>query len=347
MSGLFRPASDAQVDREGDGLPAAGESQGDSVHFATERPPTPGIYKSVPQNASSAPFKAGQTIPVIINRHSGTAARLGAELASKVEQAFAAVGLTARVAGVEPDEVNRFVAETDAPLVAVGGGDGTLAGAAAILSQRGATLGVLPLGTRNHFARDLGILTLEDAVKAIASGDRRHVDLGCAEERIFINNCSIGLYASLVDERDRHRLPKWLATFPAAWRVLRSGHVQHLRLEYEGAEQRVETPLLFVGNNRYSLDAGSLGHRQSLADGKLSLAAVAPASGVDLAAMALRLVFGVADLQKDFAALAEVSEMTIFGHRRRRVALDGEVTSMSFPLKISIIPGALAVMAPV
>jgi len=301
----------------------------------------PEIDHPQPTRAPVAP------VCVIVNPCGGAAARLGAGLERALHEAFAGAPFPIRLVRAEPEGVAGAVARAAGSLVVVGGGDGTLAAAAGVLAGTGRRLGILPLGTRNHLARDLGLPgDLAEAARIVATGQVRTIDLGCAHERIFVNNCSIGLYASLVEERERQRRPRWLATIPAAWRVLGSLRVQRFRLEHGGVEHRVETPLLFVGNNRYSLDAGRVGTRESLSDGLLSLAAVAPASQAGLVAMALRLLAGRADPQRDFAALDDVEALTVYGHHRRQVALDGELATMKFPLHIRILRGALDVVVP-
>jgi len=288
-------------------------------------------------------------IPVIVNAGGGAASRLGKGLRQTVEEAFAGAGVPVRVQAVDGADIAEAVRTTESELVVVGGGDGTLGSAAGALAHTGRSLGVLPLGTRNHLALELGIpADLAEAAKVIAAGHVRTIDLGCAGDRAFVNNCSVGLYPSLVRERERvrHGLPKWLATIPAAWRALRWLHSERFRLEWNGAEHTVETPLLFIGNNRYGLDAGRLGQRESLSDGVLSLAAVEAQSGGRLALMILRLLLGRADPERDFAALEDMDELCIYGHRQRHVALDGEVVRLRFPLRLSVLPGALRVVAP-
>ncbi|MBC2666492.1 hypothetical protein H7F51_13270 [Novosphingobium flavum] len=286
-------------------------------------------------------------IPVIVNRRGGTAARLGDGLEAALRDAFAAAGVAVRIELTQPELVSEMISRCDDPLIVVGGGDGTLGAAAGKLAGTGRRMAILPLGTRNHLARDLGIPgDLEGAARVVATGRAEAIDLGRAADRIFVNNCSIGLYASLVHERDKHDLPKWLASIPAAWRVLRSSGAETFRIEHHGAEHRVESPLLFVGNNRFSLDAGRLGRRASLSDGVLAMAAVAPVSRAELLGMALRLIAGKADAERDFAAIEDVEVLTVYGYHRRRVALDGELVRLQFPLKISILPAALQVLVP-
>ena len=136
-------------------------------------------------------------------------------------------------------------------------------------------LGILPLGTLNHFARDLGIPTdLEEAAKLIAGRKQRQVDVAEMNERIFINNSAIGLYPLMVIDRDvqQRRLgrSKRLAMIVASLRTLVRFNHHRLTLtvndEHTG---KIDTPLLFVGNNDYRIDIGAPGERESLDDGEL------------------------------------------------------------------------------
>ena len=136
-------------------------------------------------------------------------------------------------------------------------------------------LGILPLGTLNHFARDLGIPTdLDEAARLIASGAERRVDIGEMNERVFINNSAIGLYPLMVIDRDlqRKRLgrSKRLAMIVASLRTL--ARFNHHRLTLTVNEERtgrVDTPLLFVGNNDYRIDIGAPGRRERMDGGEL------------------------------------------------------------------------------
>ena len=119
-----------------------------------------------------------------------------------------------------------------------------------------------------------------------------------------------------------------------------------LHLTIDGKRQRVVTPLLFIGNNRYSLDAGSVGQRESLSDGVLSLFAVARQSPLALLGFAFRALLGKADAERDFSALADAKEVTIEGSGAIAVAFDGEVEQMALPLTFAIMPGALKVLVP-
>ena len=293
-----------------------------------------------------------QSLPVLINRFGGTAAALGVGLEEAVRAAFAGTGRDIELEILGGDQMADAIRRHgSAPVVAVGGGDGTLGGAAQALRGTRAALAVLPLGTRNHLARELGIpLDLTEAAGVAATGERRRIDLGRAGGRVFVNNASIGLYPRLVRERDRHRLPRWLGTIPAAWQVLRTMRPLHLRLTIDGQRREVRTPLLFVGNNRYSLDPRHLGHRESLEDGRLSLCAVRAAGPLHLLTFAAKVLLGLADSGSDFEDLTEAQEILVEAAKGSGgeigVALDGEVVRMPLPLALDILPGALGIVAP-
>ena len=157
----------------------------------------------------------------------------------------------------------KAIAERGDPLLIVGGGDGTIGAAASALVGTETRLGILPLGTLNHFARDLGIPTdLAEAAQADRRGQaERRVDVAEMNGRIFINNSAIGLYPLMVVDRDlqRKRLgrSKRLAMLVASLRTLARFNHQRLTLTVNDEKARVDTPLLFVGNNDYRIDIGA------------------------------------------------------------------------------------------
>ncbi|MGC4004181.1 MAG: diacylglycerol kinase family protein [Pirellulales bacterium] len=87
-----------------------------------------------------------------------------------------------------------------------GGGDGTLSAIAGALAGTKMPLGVLPLGTLNHFAKDLKIpMHLADAAWVVAQRRIAQVDVAEVNGRVFLNNSSLGLYPRMVIERDGQR----------------------------------------------------------------------------------------------------------------------------------------------
>lgn len=292
-------------------------------------------------------------IPVLINRGGGTAAAAGDWLKKDVAKAFQRAGLRAEIRLLEGAEIRAATeALKDRNLVVVGGGDGTLGAAAASLAGSDAALGILPLGTHNHFARQLGIKQdLAGAARILAEGRRRRVDLAAVNGHMFLNNASIGFYPSLVRTREhaqqRHGLPKWLANLPASWAALRRLRHHRLTIAVEGMAQEVQTPLLFVGNNVYALEGGRVGERKALDEGRLSLYAVEGRSRLGALWFGLKVLTGRADLQRDFAIAETCPALTVRAHARHvHVALDGEVQRLESPLRFEVRKQALAVIAP-
>jgi diacylglycerol kinase family enzyme len=289
-----------------------------------------------------------RTLPVLVNRSSGTAAAMGDGLRATVENAFAAAGQPIALELLDGSEMTAVVERhLGAPRIAIGGGDGTLGRAAAVLARSSSALALLPLGTRNHLARQLGIpLDLAEAAKVAAGGQRRRIDLGAAGERVFINNASFGIYTRFVRQRDRLSGPKWLASVPATWHVLRHMRAQHFPLRIDGERQSIETPLLFVGNNQYSIEPGHIGERETLTDGELSIYAVAAQRPYQLLGFAARALIGLARPERDFVECARASEMVIDGHGWIEGAFDGELEWLPLPLTLRSLPSALGVVTP-
>ncbi len=298
---------------------------------------------------------SNHTLPVLVNRAGGAAAAAGEELTDKIVAAFAAAGATVEVQLVAPTEIASAVrkAAATAERLVVGGGDGTMGSVAQALADRPDTeLALLPLGTLNHLARDLGIPSvLEEAATLAVTGATVPVDVATVNGHRFVNNASIGLYPFMVrrrdDARERAGLPKWLATLPAVSAALSRLPHHRLRIDMGDGAKPLITSLLFVGNNLYALEAGSVGTRESLADGLLSIFAVAHRTRLGLIWFALRTLFGRADRKADFVAIGESPVLTVHSTGRSiEIALDGEVRRLRSPLKFAVDAGALKIVMP-
>ena len=294
-----------------------------------------------------------KTLRVIVNKNGGTAAKMGDALIQELEKAFAKVGATAEVAALDGKQIPDAIdAAARSGRVTVAGGDGTAAGAAQILAGSDTELGLLPLGTLNHLARDLGIpADLSEAAKVAVSGQPTAIDVGEVNGQVFVNNASIGLYPLMVRKREGLRRargwPKWLSTVPAALAVLERLPHHRLRLDWGKGERAIVTPLLFVGNNVYSLDRGEVGKRGSLTDGKLSVYAVAHRRRAALIWFAMRALVGRAERSLDFETLGECETLTVSSSSGSiEIALDGELRRMDSPLEFRIRAGALTVITP-
>ena len=173
------------------------------------------------------------------------------------------------------EEVSAAILREPSTII-VGGGDGTLNAAAGLLIGSGIALGVLPLGTFNHFAKDLHVpLDLEGAVTTIAEGYCAQVDVGAVNDRFFLNNASLGIYPQLVETRHLQQQSlgrgKWPAFVWAALAVLRRYPSVEVLLNIDGKSLARRTPFVFVGNNRYEMQGFRIGERARVDAGELSL----------------------------------------------------------------------------
>ena len=284
--------------------------------------------------------------------------RHAADVVSILKSSLARHAIAADIRFIDGDGLHAAVAhareraergELDA--VVIGGGDGSTRIAASLLAETGVPLGIVPLGTLNHFAKDLGIpLQLEEAVAIIAAGRTRAVDLAEVSGEIFINNSSVGIYPYMVIDRERrrarHKLAKWMAAVPAFFRMMRHFPRRRLRISGEGFERPYRTPCLFVGNNEYAMELFTVRRRHRLDGGKLWFYVVKPRDPVEFFWMVCRFCFGRLDPARDLDRFelteAEVSAKT----SRLPVALDGEVRIMHTPLHYRSRPGALSVIVP-
>lgn len=236
-------------------------------------------------------------------------------------------------------------------IIVAGGGDGTLSGAAGVLADTGVCLGILPLGTRNHFAADvLGTTDFAEALRILSHANVSTVDVGEVNGNLFINNASIGLYPYAVEEREAQEehadRSKSLATVFAAVKTLFRRPLVRTRIHIHGEVFPRLTPFVFVGNNAYSLELRRESLRPRLDAGELCVIA-AKRAGVRVL---FRLAFEAwrqklaqsADL--DLWRSAETRVET--RHKHISIALDGEVVRLETPLHFRSRPGALRVIAP-
>lgn len=292
-------------------------------------------------------------IVVLLNRGGGA---VGADphIAERVTEAFEAAGLTADIELIDGGDCAvrcRAVAERGDDLLVVGGGDGTISAAASVLAGNETMLGILPLGTLNHFARDLQIPSdLGEAAKLIAARSDRRVDIAQMNDHTFINNSAIGLYPLMVLDRDlqRKRLgrSKRLAMIVASVRTLVRFNHQRLTLTVNDEKELVDTPLLFVGNNDYRTDIGAPGRRESIEDGQLSVFVMRKKSRRGLIAATIRALLDRAR-DDDMVKIEGVERLRVSNRRSALpVSLDGEVVRAAPPLDYKIRKRALRVIAP-
>jgi diacylglycerol kinase family enzyme len=271
-----------------------------------------------------------------------------------ISKLFMAAGSEARVIelqpGQNPAEAARS-ASADTSIVIAGGGDGTVSGVAAGLLDTPAVLGVLPLGTLNHFAKDLAIpMDLEKAIAAILTGRVARIDVGLVNDRVFVNNSSIGIYPGIVEAREELRRAghrKWVAFAMATFRFLRHYRGVVVKIDTGSGESVRRTPFVFVGNNEYELNGRRLGSRARLDAGRLFTYLAPRVRTRELPMLLARALLGRGTHSGAFEVTPATELRVHTPHSRRvRVALDGEITTMTTPLHYRVRPGALKVLLP-
>ncbi len=274
--------------------------------------------------------------------------------ADQLKEIFAAAGKEARITlatgGAGISTAMRRAVESGCETLVAGGGDGTINTGASAVLERGIALGVLPLGTLNHFAKDLGIpLGLEEAARVVLEGVVCKVDVGEVNGRVFLNNSSLGVYPAIVRLREKYQATlrgKWLAALWAGLTVLRRSPFMAVRIVAEGETIVRRTPLVLVGNNEYKMSGIRAGSRESLARGRLALYVLNAERRPGLLRLGWEVFFKGADRVKE-VDLITVEEATIETRRHRlHVATDGEVFPLEPPLSYRIRPGALRVHVP-
>ncbi|HEY2189245.1 MAG TPA: diacylglycerol kinase family protein [Caldimonas sp.] len=292
-----------------------------------------------------------RSVVVLLNATSGGGT--DAALAARIAELFERTGANADVrlvgSGGDLAAALQEAIERRPDVIAAGGGDGTVSSVAAALAGGPIALGVLPLGTLNHFAKDMKLpLEVESAVERIARGEVRRVDVGEVNGRVFINNSSLGLYPDIVHDRERQRRRlgrgKWPALVWATIGALRRFPFLHVRLSVDGREGARRTPFVFIGNNVYRMEGFAIGERERLDSGCLSLYVAQRPGRLRLVQLALRALFGKLRQARDFDAIS-AAEIDVESRRRRlRVATDGEITVMTPPLRYRLRRASLAVV---
>jgi diacylglycerol kinase family enzyme len=245
----------------------------------------------------------------------------------------------------------RALLDAGATCIAAGGGDGTVNAVATHLVGTSTPLGVLPVGTLNHFARDVGVgRDVPTALRVLAEGYVAPVDVAMVNQRLFLNNSSIGLYARMVEVRERYerRLGKWRALAYAALLVGRYAKTTQVSVSDGDTSERLHTYLLFVGNNQYELDLLRIGRRARLDAGQLCCFILEGPDRLTLLPHIFHYLRDHRPARGMFRSLC-TPELTVTISRKRRidVAYDGEVVELTTPLVYRVLPRALRVVVPV
>lgn len=289
-------------------------------------------------------------IGIIINATAGSAS--GQELASEISAIFERNGMQARIEVVNGKQISataRTLRDERYDLIVAAGGDGTVSSVAAQIAGYDVALGVLPLGTLNHFARDLGIpLNIEEAAAAICSGEVRAIDVASVNERIFINNSSLGLYADQVRLRQvwRKRIGRWPALIFASIVTLARFRFLRVTANFNGKSVSRRCPLALISNDEYKLEPGNLTERKQLDGGVLGIYLLRDEGRAGLLRIMLHSFVHKLEEAASFENDTAAEVIITMKQKRIHVALDGEVCKLNSPLRYCSMPGSLRVVTP-
>lgn len=291
-------------------------------------------------------------VAILVNAKAGRADRAACEeRVRQIHDAFAKEGIATEIFLCSPARLTRTarqLASRSFDAVVAAGGDGTVSAVANGLAGTAMPIAVLPLGTLNHFAKDIDMpLVLDEAVRAIRDGATVSIDVGEVNGRVFVNNSSIGLYPEAVLERDdtrkRRGWSKFTAMLLAAVRVLYRFPLIAICIETPERTITTKTPFVFIGNNEYSTSLLSLGRRECLDKGTLCIHTARTRGRIAMFWVMLRAILRGPKDVRDLATQHVVEASVLSKKRHLSVAVDGEVMKLKPPLYYRIRPGALLV----
>ncbi len=272
-------------------------------------------------------------ITVIYNQAAGSIGQL-----DKLKQAFERSHITANFIALNKSiksDIDAAIADGTSIVVAAGG-DGTVNAVASCLVDTEVALGIIPAGTLNHFAKDLGIpMDFAAAAKVLVQGQIKSVDVGTVHDQVFLNNSSLGLYPEVVRRRDGRfsKFGKWPALMIGTISVIT--RLKRYRLEIcidNKPIRKCVTPFVFVGNNKYDIEKLGLFKRHHLTKGKLCLYILKSHSLISLVWLVLRSLFGRSLREHELEAIECKSVEVNASKSKLSVALDGELTTLATPL---------------
>jgi diacylglycerol kinase family enzyme len=297
--------------------------------------------------------RGGRIIEIILNSRSGTLDKHA--LVGTIESFLAERGLMPRVHvskdGSEVPLLAQQAASGDADIVVAGGGDGTAATIAERISGTGKAFGILPLGTFNYFAKNLGIpLELDAALDVLARGAFAAIDVCEVNGHLFLNNSSIGLYPAVLAQREstyrrfgRSQLVAYLSVLRV---LLRPPRFLNLRISVDGHLLARRTPLLFISSNAFQMDSLGIVGRDCIDSRKLTLYLTRPLDAIGLIRLAVRGFLRGLRGAREFETICAEEILVGMRQRRVRVAMDGEVRVLETPLRYRRRRDALCVAVP-
>lgn len=290
-------------------------------------------------------------IAIVINNSSGSTQE---ETEKSIKEAFKDLNIQFELFVLESSEIEdkiKHLKEESPDVIVCGGGDGTISIAASILAGGNIPLGILPLGTLNHFAKDIGMpQDIKKSAEVIAKGNIKKIDIAEVNGKRFINNSSIGLYPHIVKKRDKdqkmNNRNKWVAMFFAAIETLKKHPTINVTISSKGTSANLSTYFVLIGNNKYKMEFFNPGIRDRLDEGLLTLCITLCKTRWCMIRLSFKAIFNMLYDEKDFE-MYFVDEVTLNTRKKNlAVSMDGEVVNMNSPLTYKILPKQLLVIVP-
>ncbi len=301
---------------------------------------------------TSSPRKS---LAVILNRESGTLANLGPSLVEdELKSLFEGLGCEVSIRNLPGKEVSAAIKEArdgDAEAVIVGGGDGTVAAAATILSGQSKPLGILPLGTFNLAARDVGMpLDWREAAEWLVSAPAGEMDLLDVDGKLFLCVVVLGFYPSLAMGQPEYHGNWIIKSFRTLFQTLRGVAMYpplHLQFTSDGTVQVHRTRMALMANNDYEDMFGLIPKRSSLDAGYFTVYISKHDSAWGLFRSVVSWILGKWKQDREITVI-RATDLEIDVKRKRRVAamMDGELERLTLPVRVKLRPKALWVIAP-
>ena len=290
---------------------------------------------------------------VILNAGSGK--RKAGEMVPRINRAFAEAGrrFDLRLVRNGSDitrEAQRAIADGAQTIIAAGG-DGTIAAVASVVAGTDVAFGALPLGTFNYFTRSIGLpQELEPAIHALVDGTAAPARLGLVNDRVFINNASLGAYPAILKRRESI-YARWGRSRVAAYWSVFTTLVQlrtrlTVRATVDGEVHHLRSPLIFVSFNPYQLDQLGLEGAEAIRDGKFAIFVAPDGTRREMLGAALRLAGRLSDEARDFRLITGRDVQLDTARPRQLVACDGELERMRTPLRFEIREGGINLIRP-
>jgi undecaprenyl-diphosphatase len=290
------------------------------------------------------PGDGGRGVGIVVNPKAGSGAIGGQSPVDELREGLPHADI------VEMDEGDDLVAQLEAlaakgcRAIGIAGGDGSINAAAAVAIEHGLPLVVVPAGTLNHLARDLGVETVADAVDAVRSGHAAEIDVGWIAGAPFLNTASFGSYVELVDAREEleSRIGKWPALAVAIVRVLRHGAPVEVTIDGE----RRQLWLAFIGNCRYLPEGMAPTWRERLDDGQLDVRVVDASHPLCRTRLVAAVLTGTLRRSPVFTTWSATDLSVASADGPLRLARDGETFDGAERVEITKNGARLAVFTP-